>query len=121
MSFVTTSNSTTKEVIALMLNTVSNSGRKTLVAPLATQHHLANFAEHMELFIDAVIEGYGGASTANVDNSELLRAALINHILEVYYPEIQRLAPLVSSPSNLGAILDSHEPMWEVEIGRAHV
>ena len=117
MSFVTTSNSTTKEVIALMLNTVSNSGRKTLVAPLATQHHLANFAEHMELFIDAVIEGYGGASTANVDNSELLRAALINHILEVYYPEIQRLAPLVSSPSNLGAILDSHEPMWEVEKG----
>jgi hypothetical protein len=104
-------------LIDSMLGSVSNSGRKTLVAPLAIQHHLAHFSEHMQLFIDAIVEGYKGASTSNIDNSELLRAALTNHILESYYPEIQKLAPLVSSPTNLGAILESHDPMWEVEKG----
>lgn len=117
MAFVVSNQSTTMALIDSMLGSVSNSGRKTLVAPLAIQHHLAHFSEHMQLFIDAIVEGYRGASTSNVDNSELLRATLTNHILEVYYPEIQKLAPLVSSPTNLGAILESHDPMWEVEKG----
>lgn len=117
MGFIANQHSNTLAIIEGMMSAVANSGRKTLVAPLATQHHLANFAEHMEIYIDSIIDGYQGASTSSFDNTELLRAALYYHVLNNYYPELQKLAPLSSSPSNLGAILESHEPMWEVEKG----
>lgn len=117
MSYVANNSSTTRAIVENMLGPVANSGRRALVAPLAVQHHLANFNAHVTQYIDAIVEGYRGASTSNVDNSALLRAALTRHILEVYYPELQKLAPLVSSPSNLGEVLESHAPMWEVEKG----
>lgn len=109
--------SDSRKLIDNILGPVANSARKTIIPTLAAQHHMANLSEHMQMFADQMAMSMSSAIGNKVDYPTALRRAILKHVLDSYYPELQKNSPLIATPSNITGMLSSTDDMAQVEAG----